>query len=185
MNSEQTSDGFRVELVARLPRLRRFARGLTGSTDQADDLVQEACEKALRKKHQWQPGTSLDSWLYRIVQNAWIDTLRSGEQRRRATEPVDPETIAAGDVRRETDARLTLSSVQRALQMLSPDQRSVILLVCVEGLSYAEAAQSLGWPMGTVMSRLARARLQLHRLVEGSFASCQGQADERGSHATV
>ena len=69
--------------------------------------------------------------------------------------------------------------------MLSPDQRSVILLVCVEGLSYAGTAQSLGWPMGTVMSRLARARLQLHRLVEGSSESCKGQEDERGSDATV
>lgn len=185
MNNDQTSDGFRHELVARLPRLRRFARGLTGSVDQADDLVQEACEKALRKTHQWQPGTSLDSWLYRIVQNAWIDILRSGERRYRSAESVDLTTAVGSDGRRDTEARLTLSSVQRALQMLSPDQRSVVLLVCVEGLSYAETAQSLGWPVGTVMSRLARARLQLHRLVEGSVEYLHVDMDERGKHATI
>lgn len=163
-----SNDGFtdlQRDLVGLLPRLRRFARGLTGTADQADDLVQEACEKALRNADKWQPGTALDSWMYRIIQNCWRDQLRSGHRRFLAAGPVD---IAGptGDAVAETDARLTLEAVGDGLQRLDENQRVVILLVCVEGRSYAEAAEILGWPIGTVMSRLARARLALHEFVE-------------------
>ena len=157
-------------MIALLPRLRRFALGLTGRPDDADDLVQAACERALSRLHQWQPGTRLDSWMYRIVQTTFIDEMRKRKVR---GEPVDLE--AAGDVsgvdgRSAVDARLTLASVRRAIAQLPEDQRAVLLLVTVEGLSYRDAAESLGIPQGTLMSRLARARLRLHEMVHGAEA---------------
>lgn len=159
--------GFQQDLVLLLPRLRRFARGLTGSVDQADDLVQEACEKALRNANGWKPGTALDSWMYKIVQNCWRDQLRSGHRRFVDPAPADLDQRATVDGCAELDARLTLDAVRGALRHLDENQRTVMLLICVEGLSYADAAKTLGWPVGTVMSRLARARVALHDLVEG------------------
>ena len=158
-------------MIALLPRLRRFALGLTGRPDDADDLVQAACERALSRLHQWQPGTRLDSWMYRIVQTTFIDEMRKRKVR---GVPVDLE--AAGDVsgadgRSTVDARLTLASVRRAITQLPEEQRAVLLLVTVEGLSYRDAAESLGIPQGTLMSRLARARLRLHDLVHGAEAA--------------
>ncbi len=158
----------RAELVSLLPRLRRFAYGLTGSLDDGDDLVQSACERALTRLDQFQPGTRLDSWMYRIVQNLWIDQRRTRQARPEAgVEPADLEALAVGNAERELDSRLTLAIVQRAVAELSEDQRAVLLLVCVEGLSYKEAAGVLEIPLGTVMSRLGRARLAVGRALEG------------------
>jgi len=156
----------RHELIGLLPRLRRFARGLAGNAAEADDLVQESCEKALRNAHQFQAGTSLQSWLYRIVQNCWRDRLKSAH--RRLVDSVPPEELAeiAGSSASEAEGRLTLGAVAKAMERLDANQRVVIVLVCVEGYSYADAAKTLGWPVGTVMSRLARARLALHADLE-------------------
>ena len=161
------------DLVGLLPRLRRFARGLTGTADQADDLVQEACEKALRNAEKWRPGTALDSWMYRIFQNCWRDQLRSDHRRYMLPAPLDV-VGPAGDAVADADARLTLQAVANGLRHLNDNQRTVVLLVCVEGRSYTEAADILGWPMGTVMSRLARARVALHDFVESG--GCSGPA---------
>lgn len=158
----------RAELVSLLPRLRRFAYGLTGSLDDGDDLVQSACERALMRLDQFQPGTRLDSWMYRIVQNLWIDQRRARQARPEAgMEPADLEALAVGDAERELNSRQVMATVQRAVGELSEDQRAVLLLVCVEGLSYKEAAGVLEIPLGTVMSRLARARLAVGRALEG------------------
>jgi len=151
------------ELIALLPRLRRFAYGLTGSLDEGDDLVQSACERALSRLHQWQPGTRLDSWMYRIVQTTWIDRKRSERRRARPVDIDDLKHIAGGDLVQETEARLHLGKVQRFVDALPPEQRAVLLLVTVEGLSYREAAELLDVPIGTIMSRLARARMALGR----------------------
>jgi RNA polymerase sigma-70 factor, ECF subfamily len=156
----------RREMAALLPRLRRFAYGLTGSIDAGDDLVQNACERALSRVHQWQAGTRLDSWMYRIMQNLWFDELRSGRRREVATEPETLDAMAGGDAERESAMRLDLATVRRRMADLPPDQRAVLLLVSVEGLSYKEAAAILEVPIGTVMSRLARARLALARALE-------------------
>lgn len=153
---------FALELVALLPRLRRFGAGLTGSLDAADDLVQAACERALRAPERYVPGTRLDSWMFRIMQNLWIDQRRS--QRRRGSSTSDPEALAAligSDGRRVTEASLTLETVWAAMDALPEDQRMVLVAVCVEGLGYAEAATLLEVPVGTVMSRLFRARRNL------------------------
>lgn len=156
-------------MIALLPRLRRFARGLTGSEVEADDLVQAACERAIQRIGQWQPGTRLDSWMFRIMQNLWIDAIRMGKLRGSHLSVVDPEgqQVPGMDGEQATMNRLTLEAVRRGVQRLPPDQRSVLLLVCVEGHSYKETADTLGIPVGTVMSRLSRARLALNRMVGG------------------
>lgn len=153
-------------MIALLPRLRRFAFGLTGSMDEADDLVQAACERALSRLHQWQPGTRLDSWLYRITQTLWIDQARVCKNR---GDQVDSEVLeqlpASGG--RSAEGEHTLARVSAAMDRLPEEQRLVLVLVSVEGLSYQEAAAVLDIPVGTVMSRLARARKRLHALVHG------------------
>ncbi|HEX9466402.1 MAG TPA: RNA polymerase sigma factor [Alphaproteobacteria bacterium] len=163
----------RAEMVALLPRLRRFARGLVGAPDQADDLVQAACERAIARIEQWTPGTRLDSWMFRIVQTIWLDErraakVRTGEGRIDAAEATDPELSVDG-VRR-MEAHLTYDAVRRAIAKLPEEQRLVIMLVCVEGQTYKEAADTLGIPIGTVMSRLARARAGLTREIGESGA---------------
>lgn len=160
-------DAVLTEMVALLPRLRRFACGLTGSLADADDLVQGACVKALDRIEQWRPGTRLDSWMFRILQNLWIDQLRERRGREVAMDPEDLAERAVGDAARENEARIALGEVRREVAKLPPDQRAVLMLVSVEGVSYKDAAEILEIPIGTVMSRLARARLALGRAIEG------------------
>lgn len=158
---------FAQSLIALLPRLRRFGLALTGSADAADDLVQAACERALRRRDDFIPGTRLDSWVFRIMQNLWIDGRR--QFARRGGTPDDDETLAAlpgADGRRATESAITLSRVLAAMDRLPDDQRAVLAAVCVEGLSYAEAAILLDVPMGTVMSRLFRARRALSETLD-------------------
>ena len=161
-------DGFiRNSLIPLYPRLRRFATILTGSDQDGDDLVQHACERALTRSMQWQPGTRLDRWLYRIMYNVWIDERRSARVRTRA--PLDDATEEIGDDgEARAAARLTLDVVYRELRELPEDQRVVLTLICIDGLSYKETAETLGIPLGTVMSRLARARLALADRVDQS-----------------
>jgi len=155
-----SDDELRTRLGPLLPRLRRFAINLSGSTDDGDDLVQAACERALARSHQWQPGTRLDSWLYRIIHTIWIDQLRA--RKVRAHVPLDAaEALTRAAVEHPAEARLTLDAVRRALAELPEEQRAVMTLVCADGFTYKEAASALDIPIGTVMSRLARARLAL------------------------
>ncbi len=153
------------QLIAVLPRLRRFARGLTGSAVEADDLVQAACERALARAHQFQEGTRFDSWMFRIVQTIWIDQLRSRDIRR---EEAEEEGVHVGtdEPGRRAEARLALQEVRTALGQLPPEQRAALLLVTVDGLSYKEAAEVAEVPVGTIMSRLARARVALQAKLE-------------------
>ncbi len=146
-------------LVAILPRLRRFAYGLTGSMGEGDDLLQATCERALSKAHQFDPDTLLEAWVYTIMKSVWIDGLR---KRREVT--MDQELLAnfpGGDAAAETESRLRLAEVRALIAKLPEEQRIVLLLVSVEGLKYREVAAVLGCPIGTVMSRLSRARLTL------------------------
>ena len=155
-----TSDQFADQLIAVLPRLRRFARGLSRSVTDADDLVQAACERALARRHQFQEGTRFDSWMFRIVQTIWIDQVRARDVRKENGD-VAEEHLGSDEPVRRVEARLALDEVRRAVHRLSPDQRTALLLVTVEGLSYKEAAEVMQVPVGTIMSRLARARLAL------------------------
>ena len=153
------------QLIAVLPRLRRFARGLTGSAVEADDLVQAACERALARAHQFQEGTRFDSWMFRIVQTIWIDQLRSRDIRREEAEE-EGVHIGTDEPGRRAEARLALQEVRTALRQLPPEQRAALLLVTVDGLSYKEAAEVAEVPVGTIMSRLARARVALQAKLE-------------------
>ena len=158
---------FRSEMVALLPRLRRFGYSLAGALEPADELVQAACERALQRVHQWQPGSRLDSWLFSIMHSIWCNELKARKVRL-GRGHVEAEKLADAGVESRLGDRLLLSKVDRIVAQLPEEQRAVLLLVCAEGYSYKEAAESLGVPIGTVMSRLARARLAVAERLRGS-----------------
>jgi RNA polymerase sigma-70 factor (ECF subfamily) len=153
------------ELVVLLPRLRRFAVALCGQGVLADDLVQSACTRALAATADLAPDTRFDAWMFRIIRNVWIDELRH-KRIAGGTEDVEARHDLVGDSgeARAMD-KLTLEDVRRAMDLLPPEQREVLVLVCVEDMTYREAAEILGLPVGTVMSRLARARQRLTELM--------------------
>lgn len=159
-------DRTQQELIGILPRLRRFALGLTRNEAAADDLVQSACEKAITRIDQWEPGTRLDSWMFRIIQTTNIDQIRSQKRRNGYLECVQGQIENTFDGVRAAEARLTLDSVRRAIYTLPDDQRAVVMLVSVEGLSYKEASEALEIPMGTLTSRLVRARTALAQILQ-------------------
>jgi RNA polymerase sigma-70 factor (ECF subfamily) len=163
---ESVDQSFSDQLVALLPRLRRFALGLTGSREQGDDLVQSACECALARSDQFEPGSRLDSWMYRIVQTVWIDQLRKRRNGEIGLDPADLAEFPGGNGATEAEDRMYLAEVRRAIARLADDHREVLLLICVEGVAYKQAAEILDLPIGTVMSRLSRAHLALGRELE-------------------
>lgn len=162
------TDEIRQRMVEFLPRLRRFAYVLTGDSDRGDDLVQETCARALSRLDQFEPGTRLDSWMFRIAQTQWFDRMRAQKTRGEVFDLDTAENIAGEDGRRVTESRLTLSKVCEGIARLPPEQQMLIALIAVDGLSYKEAAEILQIPVGTVMSRLARARLYLYRFGAGA-----------------
>lgn len=165
-----SSHDVRGEIAALLPRLRRFGRTLAHHREDADDLVQIAVEKALTRTDQWTPGTRLDSWMFRIMQNAWIDEVRARERRSQTFVPEEEgEHVGVAS----TDAQIDALAVRKAVARLNDDQRAVVGLVLVEGFSYDEAAGVLGVPVGTVTSRLARARDALQNLL-GEASAVRG-----------
>ena len=149
------------QMVALLPRLRRFARVQTNSMEEADDLVQSTVERALDRSDQWRPGTRLDSWMFCIMKNIRLTQLRKRTEFARGSQGDDDIRFSVDGVR-YVEARLTLDAVRQAFAQLPEAQREVLYLVCVEGLPYKETADVLNIPIGTVMSRLARARMALH-----------------------
>lgn len=154
------------EISASIPALRRLARGLMRDRDAADDLVQDCLERAVAKRHLWRREGPVLHWLYRIMVNRARDS-----QRRARLELVPLDGLATPPSQPgDQEARLDLREVQAAIGRLAPDQRRALLLVAVEGLSFAEAARVLDIPRGTLMSRLARARAQL-RLETGRPSS--------------
>lgn len=155
------TDRVEDQLVAFLPNLRRFAISLCGSRDVADDLVQAACERALASAERFEPGTRFDAWMFRILRNLWIDVVRRRKTAGVQEDISEREDIAGVSGEREVEARMTLLSVGEAITELPDEQREVLLLVCIEELSYRETADVLDIPIGTVMSRLARARKNL------------------------
>lgn len=157
----ESDDRLQSRIIELLPKMRRFARTLTHHVDDADDLVQLALERALTHMEQWQEGTRLDSWLYRIVRNAWIDELRARNRRRSMA---DDGALAESVPDPGGDASDSLS-VEQAMALLPEEQRLAVALVLVEGLPYKEAAEILGTPIGTLTSRLARGRETLQRLL--------------------
>ncbi len=153
-------DKFADDLIAILPNLRRFALSLARAGDVADDLVQITVERALMARDRYDPAARLDAWAFRILKNAWIDMTRRTRIRGVSVDIHDTPEAAVTDGA-ETEHRLMVDSVLTAMADLSEDHREVLTLICLEEMSYAEAAEVMGVPKGTVMSRLARARASL------------------------
>lgn len=151
-----------------LPRLRRFGAALTGSRDEGDDVVHAAIERALSKAEHWQTGTRLDSWMFKIMQNLWKDQVRKLKHDRKKQVLEFAGTEQTVDGRRVTETMLMLTKAKEQFSLLPDDQRAVLALVVIDGHSYQEAADQLEIPIGTLMSRLYRAREALRIMIEES-----------------
>lgn len=152
-----------AELVACIPRLRRYARALVGNRTEADDLVQDTMERGWSRLPSWRRGGDMRSWLFSIMHNLYVDQVRKArvpteELKNSTSEPFNNITNAD---------RLELRDIDVALRLLPPEQRQVLLLVALEEMTYEEIAAALRIPKGTVMSRLSRGRERLRALTEG------------------
>jgi len=155
---------FRRELLGLLPRLRGHALALTGAPDRADDLLQETCERALKRWRQWSGSGPLAAWLLRVMHNRWYDLLRA--EKVRTADPLPERGPNLASPPRAED-RTELDQTLAAMGGLPPEQRATLLLVSVEGLSYREAAEVMAVPVGTVRSRVSRARAALIDRLQG------------------
>ncbi len=150
-------------IVQQIPRLRRYARALTGDASRADDLVQDCVERAWRKFHLFRRGSDIRAWMFTIMHNLHVNAVRKASSR--------PSVVALADwdgdrsIRPAQESAVEARGVIRALELLPPDQREVILLVGLEELTYQEVAKVAGIPIGTVMSRLSRGRQRLRDIV--------------------
>lgn len=145
-------------MVKILPRLRRFVHSLTNGADFSEDLIQETCVRALTHLDQWQPGSRLDSWMFRIARNLWIDHRRSEKFRGEAVDIEAVDRVLSCDGQLVAENRIMLEELRKDIAELSTDQRNVIRLVWGYGMSYKETGKILNVPAGTVMSRMARVR---------------------------
>lgn len=152
------------QIVSCIPNLRRYARGLTGDREAADDLVQDTLERAWSRIALWQRRGDMRAWLFSILHNVFIDRVRS--KRASPEEAMGDEEISAPTRATQTDL-LEVRDLDRALLRLPPDQREVLLLVAVEQMTYEQVGAAVGVPLGTVMSRLSRARERLRAILEG------------------
>lgn len=163
-------DQFRDDLLALLPRMRRFARSLTGSWDLADDLLQACCERALSRQHQWRPGTRLDSWVFTIMRSIRYNELKAFKHTN-GKEPLELTAEIADETSPSPEQNILHNEIFGFVNALPELQRVAILAVYVEGYKYRDAAELLGIPLGTLMSRLARAKAQV-----GQWISAGGSA---------
>ncbi len=148
-------------ILAVLPQLRRFTIGLTGNIADGDDLMQSAVARALERSHQYDQSYQLTSWLIKIAQNIWIDEMRKASRRGQHSVLDDEVHVMGEDGRVKMEQKIMTQTVLAAIRELPEDQRRVVALVLVSGHSYKEAAEMLDLPVGTVMSRLSRARQKL------------------------
>ena len=157
-----------ADVEAQIPQLRRYARALTGDAWAADDLVQDTLERACDRWQLWRAGSDLRAWLFTLMHNLFIDGARRAV-RQQASHRVDIDDVAQELVAPPSAADQVLD-LQRCLLRLPEEQREVLLLVGVQDLSYEQVARITGTPVGTVMSRLSRARARLRDLMEGAPA---------------
>ena len=149
-------------LVELIPRLRRYARALAGDRASADDLVQDTLERAWAKLHLYRRGTDLRAWLFTVMHNVHVNRVRAT----RPTDPLEEEMPELAQRAAQGDA-LMVRDLDRAIARLPEEQRAVLLLVTLEDMSYDEVARTLGIPIGTVMSRLSRAREKMRAMLSG------------------
>jgi RNA polymerase sigma-70 factor (ECF subfamily) len=167
---------FDAVIGSHIPHLRRYARALTGDVTRADDLVQDTLERAWIKFHLWQPALELRPWLFTIMHNVFVNQVRAS--RRRTHAPLsDDELRHLSSPPNQTDL-LEVSDLAACLDRLPVEQREVLLLVSLEGLDYSQVGRVLSIPVGTVTSRLARARMRLRALLEGSEGDARPKAVE-------
>ncbi len=157
-------EGFRKELLSVLPHLRAFARGLSGRPDFADDLVQEAAIKAWTARERYQAGTNMRAWTFAILRNHYLSELRKSRRQTDLDEGVAERLLV---MEADQEGPLHLGDMEAALQKLAPERREAVLLVGASGFSYEEAAEIAGCPIGTMKSRVARARADLARMLDG------------------
>jgi RNA polymerase sigma factor (sigma-70 family) len=153
-------------LVELIPRLRRYARALVGERAAADDLVQDTLERAWTKLHLYRRGTDLRAWLFTVMHNVHVNKVRAA----RPADTLDEDTPELAQRPAQGDA-LLVRDLDRSIALLPSEQRAVLLLVAIEDMSYEEVARTLGIPMGTVMSRLSRAREKLRAMMHGQGAA--------------
>lgn len=161
MTQQELAPDLRRQIIDLLPRLRRFALSLTGSLEDAEDLLHTTVEKALSKLDQYERGTNLDRWMFRICKNTWFDEWRQRKSRGTQVDPEEAGHEPAYDGEADATQKLEVEEVKKAMATLPEEQRMMLVLVVVEGYSYKEVAAMLDMPIGTVMSRLARARKKL------------------------
>ena len=164
-------DGGSAEFAQHIPRLRRYARALTGDRSRADDLVQDTLERALVKFHLWRQGTDLRAWLFTIMHNVYVNQVRANASA--AVSALDDEATQFG-IRATQSDRLEVLDLEAALARLPQEQREVLLLVGLEQMTYEESAGVLNVPIGTVMSRLSRGREKLRALLRGDAPASSG-----------
>jgi RNA polymerase sigma-70 factor (ECF subfamily) len=168
---DQPVETFAIRAMQYIPRLRRYARALTGDNSAADDLVQDALERALIKQSLWREGTDLRAWLFTVMHNIFINQVRSAAANRLVSiDEVDADAVVDTTPLQATD-RLEIRDLDAALQALPEEQRAVVLLVGLEQMTYEEAARVLDVPVGTVMSRLSRGRERLRILLHRALGS--------------
>src|SRR4051794_31140375 len=155
-------------LVELIPRLRRYARALAGDRAGADDLVQDTLERAWAKLHLYRRGTDLRAWLFTVMHNVHVNKVRAA----RPTDVLDDEMPELTQRASQADA-LLVRDLERCIALLPAEQRAVLLLVALEDMSYEEVARTLGIPIGTVMSRLSRAREKLRLMMLGQSAAAK------------
>jgi len=164
--TDESIEAIRDQMLRLLPRLRRFCIALTGSAADGDDLVQDTVERALKNLHSWEPGSRLDNWMFRIAKNRFVDGRRAARRQGVVTvEAPDEAARAFTDGERLAESRLALKAVNGALQDLPREQREAVILVLIEGVSYREAADLLNIPIGTLTSRISRARAALAAVI--------------------
>jgi RNA polymerase sigma factor (sigma-70 family) len=152
------------QILEHIPRLRRYARALLGDRYAADDLVQDTLERAWNKFHLWRPGSDLRAWMFAIMHNVFVNQVRSKRNDMEKT----MEELPVVAVRATQSDSLEIADVERALRALPDEQREVLLLVAIEDMTYEQASRALDIPIGTVMSRLSRARERMRRLIAGA-----------------
>ena len=176
----QTS--FKREMTAVIPHLRAFARGLCGASDVADDLVQETLLKAWAARDRFEPGTSMRAWTFVILRNAWLTDLRRNRFRGEYDEQMAERILVSPG---EQEAPIHLADLNRALQALPPERREALLLVGAGGFSYEEAAEICGCAVGTIKSRVGRARATLAAAIDSGTVEKRGREDDSKAHAEI
>jgi RNA polymerase sigma factor (sigma-70 family) len=175
-------DSFKVELAAIIPHLRAFGRSLSGSVDMADDLVQETMLKAWAARSRFQPGTSMRAWTFIILRNIFLSQMRRNRFRGEWDDLVADRILAAPAGQ---DKQLELADVHRAMQMLPAAQREALILVGAGGFAYEEAAEICGVAVGTIKSRVARARVALDSIISDGRLPQRQSSDLGGRESMV